>query len=451
MLSYLRRAILPLLRDLIRLFALLALFGAAVAHAVRYPNGPFNKTMLSIAGLPAFVADTLRNLWLDPYAASRAPDDFSARHAYRPVANHTHHRIEGLVIRRGNSADAPQTGWRLLYGVFQIDGAPRYAALALSPAFAIEHVWLISRADVGDTGLRFGQAPFPHGLALLRDGSIVAGFDTIYPTVRIGPCGGRVWASEIPLTHAIAPVDGERRAWGVGPNDNIIEIDLATGRTIRVVTAAAIAAVNPDVTGLDMMRIDENGVGSNSRAFAEGYHADPFHINDVEPLPATLAPRFPMFRTGDLLLSFRSINMVAVMDPATLRIKWATNSISFRQHDPDWEANGEISLLDNEMGRGFSRILAIDPATNRHRIVLAGEALNFTTRIRGKHQSLANGNLLVTSAGQGRIFELGRDGRIASEILVRDPTKAGNNFVVSEAVLIPPSNPALAKVRTCRE
>jgi hypothetical protein len=405
--------------------------------------------MLSIADGPRFVMDTVRNLVVDRFASSRTPDPFATSKDYRPVANHTAHRIEGLVMRRGNSADAPQPGWRMIYGIFHMDGEPRYAALALSPAFAVEHVWLVSREDVGDGGLDFGQAPYPHGFALLKDGSILAGFDTVYPTVRVGLCGKRMWVSDAGLNHGIYPVDGERFAWGVGTDDSIAKIDVATGRLVRTIPAAAIARANPDVTALDMLRIDDNGLGGNSRDFAEGSHYDPYHINDVEPLPSAMAAAFPQFRVGDLLVSFRSLNLVAVIDPDRLRIKWFTNDYSFRQHDPDWEANGTISLLDNEMGRRFSRILSFDPATGGHRTVVDGQSIDFYTRIRGKHQSLQNGGILITSPGQGRIVELGRDGRIASELLVRDPSHPGTSFVVSEATLFPVNHPIFGKVQTC--
>ncbi|HEX7854192.1 MAG TPA: arylsulfotransferase family protein [Sphingobium sp.] len=443
------RPVLLFFRNAIALFCFLSVFAYAVQWSVRYPSGPLRKTILSVADAPRFVVETLANIFGDPFAASRTPDQFSANWSYQPIPNHTRHRIEGLVMRRGDSAEGPQPGWRMLYGIFQIDGEPQYAALALSPAFAVEHLWLVSRKDVGDTGLTFEQAPYPHGLALLSDGSIVAGFDTNYRTVRMAPCGGRMWLSDAYLNHAIYTVEGERFAWGVGNDDTITKVDLRTGKAVRIISAAEIAKANPDVTALDMLRIDDNGLGDNSRDFVEGYHSDPYHINDVEPLQPAMAASFPQFRAGDLLLSFRSLNMIAVVDPVSLHIKWFTNGYSFRQHDPDWNSNGEISVIDNEMGRDFSRIMSFDPATGGHRTLVAGKAFNFYTRIRGKHQSLDNGGMIITSSGQGRIFELGRDGRIASEILVMDPRNPGKNFVVSEATVFPSNDPIFGKVRTC--
>jgi hypothetical protein len=442
------RPILLFLRTAIAILAGLSIFAWAVEWAVRFPNGRLQKTILSFADVPRFVTDTVTNVTSDRFALSRTPDEFSQVKGYRPIPNHTRYRIEGLVMR-AEGPGQPQPGWRVLYGIFQIDGEPSYAALALSPALAIEHVWLVSGKATGDRVTPFEQAPYPHGFAMLRDGSIIAGFDTNYRTVRIGPCGNRIWNSDTYLNHAITPVDDDRFAWGVGPSDNIQKIDLGTGRVVRTIGMDAVRAANPDVTALDMLRIDDNGLGGNSRTSTAGSYYDPYHINDAEPLPPEMAAQFPQFRAGDLLLSFRSLNMVAVVDPQTLRIKWFTNGYTFRQHDPDWEPNGQISVLDNEMGRGFSRIVGFDPRTGLHHMVMDGASLNFYTRIRGKHQSLQNGGILITSSGQGRVFEVDGNGKVVVDILDRDPSHKGKNLLISEAILFPANDPAFEKVHTC--
>jgi hypothetical protein len=377
------------------------------------------------------------------------PDEFGDRFPYRPVANHTPYRIEGLVMRRGPSASAPKPGWRVLYGIFRINGEPHYAALALSPRFAVEHVWLIDSDVLSESGATVGAAYFPHGFAVLRDGSILAGFDDHYRTVRVDACGKRIWTSDARLNHAIYPVDNDRFAWGVGADDNLQKIDLRTGKLAQVITIEDLRRANPGLTVLEMRRIDDNALGKNTRGDAGVYHSDAYHVNDAEPLPPRIAARLPGFRAGDLLISLRSLNLVAVVDPATRRIRWLTNKYTLRQHDPDWEPDGTISVFDNQMGREFSRVLSFDLRTGQHRTVLKGSSMNFYSRIRGKQQLLGNGTMLVSSAEQGRIFETGRDGKISSEILVHDPEHPGKNFVFSEAVHFPPDDPLFEKVKSC--
>lgn len=428
---------------------LLSLFAFAVKQAALDADTPFKRVVLKTADIPQFAYDTWNNLTVDPFDLARVRDEFGSRHRYRPVPNRTPHRIEGVVMRTGDSASAPLRGWRLFQGIFRIDSEPRYAVLALSPEMAIEHVWLISDDILSASGMTVGSAQFPHGLALLGDGSIVTAFDDYYRTVRIDPCGKRIWTSDARLHHAIYPVDHERFAWGVGGDNRIQKIDLRTGKLVRDISMADLRRANPDLTVFDMRRIDDNRLGENARNDTPAYFPDPYHINDAKPLPTRMAVHFPRFRAGDLLVSLRSLNLVAVIDPATLEIKWLTNRYTLRQHDPDWEPDGTISVFDNQMGRKFSRIVSLDPRTGQHRTLVDGGPLKFYSRIRGKQQSLENGGHLVSSAEQGRIFELGPDGKISWEMLIQDPEKPGENFVFSEAIHFPPEDPAFKKVMSC--
>lgn len=402
-----------------------------------------------MASVPQFIYDTWNDLTSDPYALSRVPDEFGARHRYRPIPNRTSHRIEGVVMRTGDSATAPHPGWRILYGIFRIDGEPRYAVLALSPRFAIEHVWMIGKDVLSESGETVGAAYFPHGIALLDDGSVVVGFDEHYRTVRVSACGKRIWTSDAKLNHAIYAVDGERFAWGVGADDHIQKVDLRTGKRVQDITIEDLRRANPDLSVLEIRRMDDNTLGKNGRNDAGEYFPDAYHVNDAEPLTPELATRFPQFRTGDLLISLRSLNLVGVIDPRTRKFKWLTSKYTLRQHDPDWEPDGTVSVFDNQMGRQYSRVVKFEPGTDHYRTTVSGSPLNFYSRIRGKQQLLRNGGILVTSAEQGRVFELGRDGKISSEILIQDPAEQGKNFVVSEAILFPPDDPVFEKVKSC--
>lgn len=443
-----RRAAIYARNSLVVLF-LLSIFAFLVKQATGQPDTPFNRTVLGAAYIPQFAYDTWSNLNVDPYDLSRVPDEFGGKFAYQPVTNHTAHRIEGVVMRTGDSASGPLPGWRLLQGTFQIDGEPSYAVLALSPRFAIEHVWLIDSDVLSESNVAVGSAQFPHGLALLRDGSIVAGFDDAYRTVRLDACGKRLWTSDARLNHAIYAADNDRFVWGVGADNSLQKVDAGTGKIVQTISADDVRRANPELTVLDMRRLDDNRLGENARRDTDAFLADPYHINDAEPLPPGLAASFPQFSAGDLLVSFRSLNLVAVIDPATLKIKWLTNRFTLRQHDPDWEPDGTITVFDNRMGREFSRIVSFDPRNDEHRTLVDGRALNFYSRIRGKHQSLPNGGMLISSAEQGRIVELGPDGKIASEILIHDPETPGKNFVFSEAMHFPPHEPAFKKAMSC--
>ena len=142
---------------------------------------------------------------------------------------------------------------------------------------------------------------------------------------------------------------------------------------------------------------------------------DPLHLNDVEILPENKAKNFEFFRTGDIMVSFRNINTIAVLDSENYSIKWSMNGPFLRQHDPDFLPSGNILLFDNRMDEkgekdfGGSRIIEINPVL--HKIVWSYQEVdgkNFYSGIWGRQQLLPNGNILITAPENGRIFELNK-------------------------------------------
>uniref|UniRef100_UPI002617264E arylsulfotransferase family protein n=1 Tax=Amaricoccus sp. TaxID=1872485 RepID=UPI002617264E len=104
---------------------------------------------------------------------------------------------------------------------------------------------------------------------------------------------------------------------------------------------------------------------------------------------------------------------------------------------PDFQPDGTITVYDNHTGSGVSRILRIDPGTRAVETLFAGsEETPFYSWQRGKHQMLPNGNVLVTDAEQGRVFEAAPDGDLVWE---RDMGwDADRNMIVTEARHLPP-------------
>lgn len=152
-----------------------------------------------------------------------------------------------------------------------------------------------------------------------------------------------------------------------------------------------------------------------------------FHLNDVEELSPERAAAFPMFRAGDLLLSFRNLNLVMVTDAAAERVKWWRTGPWIRQHDPDFGADGWISVFDNHADgtlrgtrEGGSRILAVHPGTGETRVLYGGSAAQlFYTDVRGTHERQTHGGILIVEAVAGRAFQTDASGRIVWEYVNR--------------------------------
>lgn len=170
----------------------------------------------------------------------------------------------------------------------------------------------------------------------------------------------------------------------------------------------------------------ENGLVRQLVRSNFGYGPDVTHLNDIQPLPDSLADEYPMFEAGDLAVSLKYENLVMVVDPETEEVKWHASEPFIRQHDPDWMGDGWIGVFDNNQdgtarGRllGGSRIVALRPRTDSLRVIFPTERSDpFYTSVRGKWQELENGNLLLTESGAGRVVEVAPDGRSVWEWVV---------------------------------
>lgn len=137
---------------------------------------------------------------------------------------------------------------------------------------------------------------------------------------------------------------------------------------------------------------------------------DVLHTNNIEILTPELAKSFPMFNAGDLLIAFRELSIIMVMDGKTFSPVWALYGMTQFQHDPDFLPNGNILVLDNRGAvgpGGISQLLEIAPSTMKVKWRYRGTAEHpFETFVRGTQQVLPNGNILVTESNAGTLFEI---------------------------------------------
>jgi hypothetical protein len=169
------------------------------------------------------------------------------------------------------------------------------------------------------------------------------------------------------------------------------------------------------------------------------------HLNDIEELPDSIAERFPLFEAGDLMLSFRDLQVVMIVDPRDWRVKWYQMGPWVRQHDPDFQPDGTITVFNNKDDHPFdgthlggSEIVELNPSTGATRRLYGGRPeQDMHTGILGKHQVLPNGNILITQTQRGRLLEVTRSGEIVWELINRydEETLA----VMTEATRYPPS------------
>jgi hypothetical protein len=316
-------------------------------------------------------------------------------------------------------------GYRLVSGYMQ-DRPALHGAVLLGPEGDEVHFWSIDYKSL-DPGGKDPKKVFLHGLEVFPDGSIMVNFDAGNAIARIGACGDVMWSRSGDFHHAIAH-SHDGTVWSL-EDEGLTQLDPDTGTTLRHVGLEEIIAANRAAGVFGMRFQDEE--------FEPGYMDDPFHPNDVEILSPEYAGAFRDFEAGDIMISLRSLNLVAVIDGEDLALKWYQHGPWHRQHDPDFLPDGTISVFDNNMHGEFSRIIKIDPVTRQHEILFEGsEKVPFYTWIRGKHEHLPNGNILVTEPQGGRVLEVDSAGNAVWEY--RNAFDDGRNLLLNKAMLLSP-------------
>lgn len=424
--------------------------GFASYHFEMWPHGPVKAAWLYVTGIEGEeknLADRLENDFGNRPArhmvTPRLPFDVPAHYTALEGLPLAERRVEPLAWLHPS---APR-GYRLLFGSFDFKEG-LHGAVLLGPELEIVRTWVVSQADTTRQN-RGDEHVYPHGVELLADGSLLVAFDEGSAMLRYGTCGETLWKAQGGYHHSIS-LDGEGAAWTWawvgGPTSGsmthvhaMVKVDLQDGRVLEQFSLGDVHRENPGIDPLGIRQVD---VAQRST-----WANDPFHPNDVEPLPAHWADAYPQFDAGDLLISLRSVNLVAVIDPLTAKIKWWRQGLVRRQHDPDWNARGTITIYDNNMHRDVSRIVEIDPQTYEASVALPGQPYDFYSWRRGKHDAMPDGGFIVTSSEQGRVFETNAEGEIVFEFINRYDT-VGENLLLSEARFFPLDY--FAELATCK-
>jgi hypothetical protein len=145
------------------------------------------------------------------------------------------------------------------------------------------------------------------------------------------------------------------------------------------------------------------------------------HCNTAQSIPENeLGRRDPRFRAGNVMFSYRTLDTIGVIDRDTGEIVWAWGPGELdKQHQPNVLPSGHIIIFDNGTARKYSRILELDPATGEIVWEYVGDPPEsfFSSAVSGQ-QRLPNGNTLICSGGQARVFEVTPDKEIVWEYIL---------------------------------
>lgn len=291
------------------------------------------------------------------------------------------------------------------------------------------HSWSINRSAIFPKNERGLDRSEVHGSVMKKNGNII--FSTDYlGLVKMNSCGKVVWKSGKKTHHSVH----EGR-------DGIFWVPGVYNREAKKVENEKYKHLSKSLKEDTILKFNKKGKikkkiklievlfkNGLDRAIAKARllsHHDPTHLNDIEPLPSSLANEYPMFAAGDLLISMRNLDLVMVLDPDSLNVRWHAYKPFIGQHDPDFTGGGWIGVFDNnrdgtERGTmlGGSRIVSIRPHTDSMRVRFPTRYSDpFYTKIQGKWQDLENGNMLLAETRAGRVVEVDSNGRTVWELV----------------------------------
>jgi hypothetical protein len=172
-----------------------------------------------------------------------------------------------------------------------------------------------------------------------------------------------------------------------------------------------------------VLEVDPNG--TTVRSWKSWQHFDPAteiicpldhrmewsHCNSISLTPS-----------GDWLLSFRRISMLAEVHAGSGAIKWKwADGTTSHQHDAKYSGPNTITVFDNGVHRRgveYSRALEIDATSLEILWEYADDPpFSFYSLMGGGVDALPNGNMLICETAKGQFFEVTRDRKVVWEYI----------------------------------
>jgi hypothetical protein len=257
----------------------------------------------------------------------------------------------------------------------------------------------------------YGDTPYGYGLVRLdRDSNVLWRYaDNVHHQVDVG-ADGTVYA----LTHRI--VDAGQLPVGLEyiPTpcliDELVLLDGSTGaekKRIPILDAFQHSPFAVHLASIGRPARADLAAGGLPGWAAADEKGDVMHTNAVEVLTTERAARFPQFKAGQVLISLRQLNTLAVLDPERATVVWAARGPWRGQHDPHFLDNGRLLLFDNIGSPQGSRVLEFDPATDAVPWSYQSEGSRpFVSPVFGMSQRLPNANTLIVNSERGQLLEV---------------------------------------------
>jgi hypothetical protein len=190
-----------------------------------------------------------------------------------------------------------------------------------------------------------------------------------------------------------------------------------------------IAILDPDGNEVDRISVLQSLVDSDYLGLVfQAIHSDqplplkyrecdPTHLNDVRVISEQDAATSPHLAAGNLIVSLRSINTIAVIDRHTKLITWLSSGRTVLQHSPRYMGDNTLLAFDNlgaSRTRGGSRIVRIDMDTDAVKVIYP----NATSTDTASFISSTAGHIELSSDRKRALISLTRQGQTLEVDLV---------------------------------
>lgn len=175
---------------------------------------------------------------------------------------------------------------------------------------------------------------------------------------------------------------------------------------------------------LDSIAISDLFVNTSYENFIPQKRYDYLHANSIEFIHTPFKLGNLQINKKDILISLRNINVIAILDYNTLKVKWAIKDRSKMQHSPTQTTNGDILIFDN-LGnisninnfKGISRIITINPQSLEQTwIYQQTNSLSSISALAGSNaQALPNLNVLACISNS-KIIEISQEKEVVWQL-----------------------------------
>jgi hypothetical protein len=272
------------------------------------------------------------------------------------------------------------------------------------------HVMLFPNGDLLAVYECWADHPYGYGLVKIdRDSRPIWSFlDRVQHDVEVGS-DGRIYALSHRYTDSVEP---GLPVLATTHYEDFVNVLSPDGVLLRQVSMLKAFANSP------FKRI----IGLQRNSF------DPLHTNDLTPVSAAWARRLAPSGADDVLVSFRNLDSLALVDLESSKITWVMRGPFARQHCSDVLPDGNITLFDNlgDMAHGAgSRVMEFQPSPFRLLWEFPGNSgKSLDSLVLGCAQRLPNGNTLITEGEGARLLEVTPADRIVWQY--RSPFRLGD-------------------------